>query len=135
MFYGWIFSPLLMFWVHEVKFKTTTKPCVYLSQFKTETKPWCLSLWWVGWEEQEFIAQCWIVCFVFSCYLCSIRLGIFLRRYPIARVFVIIYMVSQLSWMRDFCSQFICQYVLNGKIDVQKAVVNNSVWIFGKWTK
>lgn len=28
--------------------------------------------------------------------LCSIRLGIFLRRYPIARVFVIIYMVSKI---------------------------------------
>ena len=26
--------------------------------------------------------------------LCSIRLGVFLRRYPIARIFVILYMVS-----------------------------------------
>jgi len=25
---------------------------------------------------------------------CSIRLGVFLRRYPVARVFVIVYMVS-----------------------------------------
>uniref|UniRef100_A0A674HF73 Golgin subfamily A member 5 n=1 Tax=Taeniopygia guttata TaxID=59729 RepID=A0A674HF73_TAEGU len=65
----------------------------------------------------------------------SIRLGIFLRRYPIARVFVIIYMVSQLSSVPDFCNQFICQYVLNGKIDAQKAIINNSMWVFGKWAK
>jgi len=25
---------------------------------------------------------------------CSVRLGVFLRRYPVARVFIIVYMVS-----------------------------------------
>ena len=33
-------------------------------------------------------------------YIYSIRLGVFLRRYPIARVFVIIYMVSSLYFHR-----------------------------------
>lgn len=33
----------------------------------------------------------------------SIRLGIFLRRYPVARVFVILYMVSVIIEMRE-CS-------------------------------
>ena len=35
--------------------------------------------------------------------LCSIRLGVFLRRYPIARVFVIVYMVSN-------CCSVVMQY-------------------------
>lgn len=44
-----------------------------------------------GTKIQEFIIEGLSKVFVI---ICSIRLGVFLRRYPIARVFVIVYMVS-----------------------------------------
>lgn len=47
------------------------------------------------------VIYCSLLTSGFCVLLCSIRLGIFLRRYPIARAFVIIYMVSQLSLKKE----------------------------------
>lgn len=42
----------------------------------------------------------------------SIRLGIFLRRYPMARVFVIIYMVStSRDLLLTTCGLFVCVFI------------------------